>query len=113
MRDIVKHRRWALRFFIVANIAFFYRVIFMIWVLITGGVGIDFTTGEGGFLDFMAVGQYLPLLVLELYFRAQDRGARRGRIAMASLLFICAAATGLGITLLSVGLWFPVDSASS
>lgn len=112
-RNINKHRRWALRFFIVASIALFYRVILMIWVLITGGVGINFTTGEGVFLDFMALGQYLPLLILEMYFQTQDRGGMRSRFALAGFLFICAAATGLGITLLSVGMWFPAGPALS
>ena len=107
VRDIHRHRRWALRFFMVASIALSYRVIFMVWVLVTGGVGIDFATGKGAFLDFMAVGQYLPLLVLEIYLRTQDRGSALSRFAMAGFLLFATGVTGLGVSLLTVWLWFP------
>jgi hypothetical protein len=106
-RQFDRHQRWALRFFMVSRIALSYRVIFVIWVLITGGIGIDFETGEGAFWDFMAIGQFFPLLVLEVYFRTKDRGGVVSKYAMASLLVMAAGATGLGVLLLAVGFWFP------
>ena len=36
-KQFESHYRWPLRFFIVANIALFYRIILMVWVMLTGG----------------------------------------------------------------------------
>jgi hypothetical protein len=105
-RQIDRHQRWALRFFMVSSIALTYRVIFMIWVLATGGTGINFETGEGAFLDVMAIGQFFPLLVLEVYFRTKERKGATAKYWMAGVLGTAAGATGLGILLLAVGLWF-------
>ena len=107
-RQFDRHRRWALRFFMVSSIALSYRVIFMIWVLLTGGIGVDFETGEGAFLDVMTIGQFFPLLSLELYFRTVDGGGAKCRYAMAGFLSLAGIATGLGVLLLTVGLWFPL-----
>ena len=109
-RQRQKHQRWALRFFIVTNIALFARVIVMIWVLLTGGVGIDFETGKGLFLDFLAITQFLPLLILEIYFRVIDTASSRGRYWMSFTLALCSLAILLGVTLLTVGMWFPIPS---
>ncbi len=106
-RDIYHHRRWVLRFFIVANIAFFFRVLLMFWILLTGGIGIDFNTGKGWFLDFMAFGQYLPLVLLEMYFAVQEHGSAPRRFAMAGLLCVCAVVIVVGVVMLSFGMWFP------
>jgi hypothetical protein len=105
-RRIVAHRRWALRFFMVSSVALSYRVIFMIWFAATGGLGIDMTTGEGAFLDFMALGQFLPLLVLEAYFAVRARGGQLATLAVSGLLALSALATAMGVVMLSIGLWF-------
>lgn len=106
-RDFRVHRRWALRLFLVASAVWFYRVMLMIWVMTTGGVGVDFSTGKGPFLDFMAFGQYLPLLVLEAYFYAKRAAGRKTQYIMAAFLFFASAATAAGIALATIGMWFP------
>lgn len=108
-RNIAVHRRWALRLFMVASAVWFFRIILMIWVLFTGGIGIDFATGKGPVLDVMAFGQYLPLVILEIYFRVQDKAAARGRFAMAALLFFAAIVTVLGVAMATLGMWFPQE----
>jgi hypothetical protein len=103
---IAQHRRWALRFFMVSSVALSYRVIFMIWFAATGGLGIDMSTGEGAFLDFMAIGQFLPLLLLEAYFIAQESRSRLGQMVLSAVLVLSAASTAGGVAMLSLGLWF-------
>lgn len=105
-RNKAAHRRWALRFFMVSSVALSYRVIFTIWFAATGGLGIDMTTGEGAFLDLMAIGQFLPLLLLEAYFLAREGGARLAQLFMSAVLVLSAVATAGGVAMLSLGLWF-------
>lgn len=105
-RRTATHRRWALRFFMVSSVALSYRVVFVIWFAATGGLGIDMTTGEGAFLDFMALGQFLPLLVLEIYFAVRDRGGPLATLALSGALAVSALATAMGVAMLSLGLWF-------
>lgn len=106
-RNFRAHRRWAIRLFLAASAVWFFRVILMIWVAVTGGVGVDFSTGKGPFLDFMAFGQYLPLLIAEVYFRVKDGGSSGAKAALAGFLFFAAAATALGVFLATIGMWFP------
>lgn len=106
-RKIDIHYRWAMRLFLAASAVWFFRVILMIWVLFTGGAGIDFSTGKGPFLDFMSFGQYLPLVVFEVYWRTKERGRAGGKLAMAAFLVFAAFATAAGVFLATVGMWFP------
>jgi len=109
-RDLAAHHSWALRFYMVTNIALFYRVIFVLWFMVTGGVGVNIETGEGAFLDFMALGQYLPLFLLEVYLRIRQSGSRRMRIGFTWVLFISAIATVIGTLALAAGMWFTSPS---
>lgn len=112
LRRFERHRRWALRFFMVSSVALSYRVTFMIWFFLTGGVGIDFETGEGPFLDAMAVGQFLPLLALELYLWTLQRGSPRMHYAVAGLIGLAALLTGIGVAAPTLGQWFPLAASS-
>lgn len=105
-RRIDAHRRWALRFFMVSSVALSYRLTFMIWFAATGGLGIDMATGEGLFLDFMAIGQFVPLLMLEAYFAARQSSTRLAHVSMSAVLFLAALGTAGGVVMLSAGLWF-------
>ena len=106
-RDLVTHERWALRFFVVANIAFYYRIILVVWVMQTGGLGINMETGEGWFLDMMAVTQFFPLLLLEAYFFAQRTSLVKVKRCVQIGLYITSLVIFIGSVLLSVGMWFP------
>lgn len=89
--------------------AWFFRVGFALSLaLFKGPFGFDPTTFQGPFLTFMAFAQYLlPLAVLELYLRAQDRASAPGRIAMAAGLLALTVAMGLGIFAASMVFWLP------
>lgn len=72
-RAFDRHRRWALRFFVLAIGSWLYRVFYTLWWLIADGNGTapDFT---GPFDRVMNFGFYLPwLILLELWFRAGGR----------------------------------------
>lgn len=109
-KDIRSHRRWALRLFMTASAAWFFRILLMVWLIINGGepVGLDTQTGRGPFLDIMAFGQYLiPLALLELYFRVQDRPGPKAKWATAATLGSLTIVMGAGIAAATVGLWLP------
>ncbi len=107
-RNIVRHRRWAMRLFMVASGVWFFRIGLMGWVVLTGGAGIDFETFTGPFLTFWGFGQYLlPLAVLELYFRAQQSTDGRLKVATSVVLLVCTLAMGIGIFAATAGMWLP------
>ncbi|WP_375202964.1 DUF2306 domain-containing protein [Hyphococcus sp.] len=107
-RQIDRHRRWAMRLFMVASAVWFFRIGLMFWFMTTGGIGIDPETFEGPFLTFMYFAQMaIPLLVLQLYFHAQD--SRRAGLKLAAALVVLAATgvTALGSFAATMGMWLP------
>ncbi|TVR16382.1 MAG: DUF2306 domain-containing protein [Balneolaceae bacterium] len=103
------HRKWALRLFMVVSGVWFFRVGFMLWMLIhQKPVGFDPATFQGPFLTFLNFAQYLlPLLVLEIYFWANERARKTGKITTAAIITILTIAMGVGIFGATVGMWFP------
>ena len=108
-RNFKTHRRWALRLFLVVSGVWFFRVGLMLsFLLFKGPFGFDPTTFQGPFLTFLIFAQYLvPLAVLELYLRTQDRAGATRRIAMAAGLFVLTLAMGAGILGATMGMWMP------
>lgn len=108
-RDFRSHRRWALRLFLVASAAWFYRIaFFLVLLLFQGPVGFDPTTFEGPLPTVMAFAQFLvPLAVLELYLRAQARPGVLRRMATAALLCVLTLAMAAGIFAVSLAVWVP------
>jgi len=96
-RDFKTHRRWALRLFLVANAAWFYRIAFVLSLLLfKGPFGFDPVTFTGPFPIIMSFAQYLfPLAILEIYLRAQDRPGALRRMATAGILFVLTLAMGV------------------
>lgn len=107
-RDIRTHRRWALRLFMVASGVWFLRVGLNLWLFLTGGVGIEFKTFTGPFIDFNSFAQFLlPLAVLELYFHSRDRAGAHGQLAMAIGLFGLTILMAIGIFAAAMNMWLP------
>jgi tetratricopeptide (TPR) repeat protein len=98
-RDFKTHRRWALRLFMVVSASLFIRAgLFLSFLLNRGAFGFNAATFSGPFLTFLSFGQYLvPLAVLEIYLRTQDRADAAGRFAMAAGLFVLTVFMGAGI----------------
>ena len=107
--DFKTHRRWALRFFLVVSASWFFRIgFFLSFLIFKGPVGFDPTTFRGPFLTFMTFAQYLiPLAVLEIYLRAQDRPGTLRRMATAGMLFVLTLVMGAGLFAVAMAQWAP------
>lgn len=103
------HRRWALRLFLAVSGVWFGRAASSFWVLVNREpAGFDPETFTGPFLTVRAFAQYLlPLGVLELYFRAQDRRDPRGQLAMAVGLVILTLVMMVGLGGSTATMWLP------
>ncbi|MFY8092773.1 MAG: DUF2306 domain-containing protein [Niveispirillum sp.] len=103
------HRRWALRLFLAVSGVWFFRIMFMMWMLIfQAPVGFDPKTFTGPLPETLSFAQYLlPLAVLQLYFHAMDRGGPVMRLGTAGLLTVLALLTAGGIFGATMGMWLP------
>lgn len=107
-RQLERHRRWALRLFMVVNAVWFFRIGFMLWMILTGGAGIDMQTFTGPAIVGLYFGQmFIPLGFLELYFRAQSGMGKGGRWVVGAIVIILTALTAAGTLAAIVGMWFP------
>ncbi|KRD74825.1 DUF2306 domain-containing protein [Lysobacter sp. Root983] len=108
-RHIDLHRRWALRLFLAVSGVWFFRIGLMFWIVANQGpAGFDPASFRGPFLTFLAFAQYLlPLAVLELYLRAQDRGGAGARIAATALLSMLTLVTAAGVGAATMLMWLP------
>jgi uncharacterized membrane protein len=109
-RDFKTHRRWALRLYLVVSASLFVRAATIILPLVplTGPFGLNPATLQGPFLTELSFAQYLvPLAVLELYLRTQERPGAFRRIAMAACLFVLTIALGAGISFATMTVFLP------
>ena len=107
-RDIVTHRRWALRTWIVANGIWFQRVGIFAWIVANPSAPGMTKRFDGWFDIVWEFGCYLlPLALLELYLRVQDRAAWRGRFAMAAGLLVLSVVTAFGAYAAYTFVWRP------
>lgn len=106
-REIPRHRRWALRTYIVANGVWFERVGFFAWLTATNGAA-----GESFFRVWAFACYLLPLAVLELYLRTKDDANPRRRLAMACALLVLTAIMSAGAFGLAAISWWPLLRAS-
>ncbi|MBZ5538339.1 MAG: DUF2306 domain-containing protein [Acidobacteriia bacterium] len=113
-RDFKSHRRWALRLYLVVSASLFIRAgLFLSFLLNHGPFGFDPATFRGPFLTFITFAQYLiPLAVLEIYLRAQDRPGVLRRMATAGILFVLTLAMGTGIVVVTMAKWVPQVKAA-
>lgn len=108
-RRIDRHRRWALRLFLAVSGVWFFRVGLMFWLVANQApIGFDPKTFTGPFLTFLSFAQFLlPLAVLELYFRVQQRRRPSGQFAMAAMLGVLTLMMAVGITGAAAMMWLP------
>jgi uncharacterized membrane protein len=107
-RDFKTHRRWALRFFLVASGSWFFRLMLFLYMLVFGPVAFDQATLQGPLFTSISIGQYLvPLAVLEIYLRAKDRSSAVARLATAAGLVVVTLAMAAGIFAVSMAIWIP------
>jgi len=108
-RDFKTHRRWALRLFLVVSASWFIRIMLFLWFMIfRAPVGLDPTTFTGPLPTTLSYAQYLiPLAVLEIYLRAQDRPGTLRRMAAASMLFVVTLLMAAGLFATTMATWVP------
>lgn len=108
-RRLDRHRRWALRLFLVVSGSWFFRVGLLFWILVNGGpVGFDPKTFTGPALNVLVFGEsLLPLALLELYLRARDSAGATVKLAAAAGLALLTLAMGVGIFGASMAMWLP------
>lgn len=107
-RRFAKHRDWALRLFMVGSAVWFFRIGMMAWIVLTGGIGIDFETFSGPFLSFWFFGQMLiPLALLELYVRARDSKSAMLKYTTTAVVCLATLVMMFGIGAATVGMWLP------
>ncbi|MEO1243313.1 MAG: DUF2306 domain-containing protein [Pseudomonadota bacterium] len=108
LRQIDRHRRWAMRLFMVVSAVWFFRIGLMFWFMTTGGIGIDPETFEGPFLTFIYFAQMaIPLAVLQLYFWAQDHDRAGPKFAAAIVVLLATGVTATGTFAATMGMWLP------
>ena len=107
-RQIDRHRRWAMRTFMVVSGVWFFRVGLMAWVVLNQGpVGMN-NTLSGPADIALSFGSYLiPLAGLEIYFAAQDSRSGSIRLAASGLVLCLTAIMAIGIFGATVFMWFP------
>jgi tetratricopeptide (TPR) repeat protein len=107
--DFKTHRRWALRLFLVVSASWFIRIMLFLWFMIfKGPVGLDPTTFTGPLPTALSFAQYLiPLAVLEIYFRAQDRPNPLRRLATAGMLIVLTLVMAAGLFAITMAVWVP------
>lgn len=108
LRQIDKHRRWAMRLYMVVSAVWFFRIGLMFWFMTTGGVGIDTATFTGPALTAIYFGQmFIPLAILQLYFTAQDSSRSWTKLVATLTVLISAAVTAIGTFAATMGMWLP------
>ncbi len=107
-RRIDKHRDWALRLFVVVSAVWFFRIGMMAWIVLTGGLGIDFETFTGPFLTFWFFGQMLvPLAIMELYIRARNSRSATLKYSATGMIGVSTLVMMFGIGAATMGMWLP------
>lgn len=108
-RNLILHRQWALRLFMVMNGVWFFRLGLLLWLMIhQQPVGFDPKTFTGPFLTFLVFAQtVVPLAALELYFRAQRSDVAARKWGAATIIAVLALATAGGIVGATMGMWLP------
>lgn len=107
-RQIARHRRWAIRLFLMMSGVWFFRVMMMFWVLVNGGpVGLGDTL-EGPAARALQLAQIaLPLGLFQLYLMAEASPSARAKTAMAATLATATLAMAAGIGLAALAMWYP------
>ncbi len=104
-----QHRVWALRLFLAVSGVWMFRVGLMAWLSIHGKpVGFDMESFSGPFINGLYIAVYIaPLLLLELYLKAQTSRFNALKLSTACLLILISCAMIVGVFSATMGMWLP------
>lgn len=107
-RDFAIHRRHALRAYLLVNGVWFLRIGIMLAGLVLTPLGIKINYQGGTFIAVSFASWIVPLVVFEIYLRAEK--SRRGKIQylVGGLLGVLALATLIGSLAAVAIMWWPV-----
>ena len=87
-RDITNHRRWALRLFLVSNAQWILRIGTFSYLVTGNLLAMNPAFGDPFFYMWTFGCYVLPLLTLQLYFYAKEKGSNRINYATSGLLLV-------------------------
>lgn len=106
-RDIARHRRHALRAYLLVLGVWFLRIGIMLAGLVLAPLGVKITYTGATFVAVSFASWILPLLALEMYLRAQRSGKPTAQYAMAAALCALSLLTLAGSAAAAMFLWLP------
>ncbi|NHK26509.1 DUF2306 domain-containing protein [Parvularcula flava] len=106
-RQIDRHRRWAMRLWLLVNGVWFFRILIMAWAIIMQGAGLTDTLSSPVDLGIAASSYLLPIGILQLYLMAQDTSHMVPKIAMSVLLLVCTGIIAIGTFGAVAFMWWP------
>ncbi|HMW47081.1 MAG TPA: DUF2306 domain-containing protein [Cellvibrionaceae bacterium] len=106
--QVVKHRRWALRAFLVVSGVWFFRVGIMAWVILNQGPRGMNATLSGPADVALAIGSYcVPLAGLQMYLWAQSSAAAGVKNLVSLLIVLLTGLMAVGIVGTVSMMWWP------
>ena len=87
-KDIANHRKWALRLFFVSNAQWILRIGTFSYLVTGSMLGMKPAFGDPFFYMWTFGCYVIPLLMLQLYFYAMEKGSNRVKYATSGLLFV-------------------------
>lgn len=107
--DVVNHRKWALRTFLMVAGVWFMRLGYGLWIFLHNGQPPGITSDLQGWFDITLgfANSLVPLACLELYLYARDRGGAPMKWAVSGLMIILIVGTGIGIFMAAQIFWLP------
>lgn len=107
-RQLVQHRRWALRAFLVVSGVWFFRVGIMAWIIINQGPrGMNATLSGPADVALGYGSFFIPLACLELYFWAQTSAAAGVKYVASGIILLMTLLMAVGIVGTVTMLWWP------
>lgn len=106
--DVVRHRRHALRAFLLVNGVWFLRIGIMLAGLVLAPLGVKIDYQGIVFVGVSFASWLLPLTMLELYLRAERSTRAAPRYAMALTLGLLSLVMLAGSAAAAVFMWLPV-----
>ncbi|MDF2189700.1 DUF2306 domain-containing protein [Paraflavitalea sp. CAU 1676] len=108
-RNIKVHNQWAVHLFVAMSGVWFFRVFFMLWMVIhRAPVGFEPKTFTGPFLNFLGVFVYIfPQIIVAWYFKSRFSDSATNKWLFSFVLLLLTLGTAIGTFGAVMGMWLP------